>query len=257
MKRKALSIVLRTVILITSVLMIYWYSVSTIFNIGTVLGNLFFAWAGANCIFWNKISSLIQKMKQSKTTKIIYKVLCVLFAVMLLWVAVILGAMAYFATRPPKDNATVVVLGCQVRGDTPSLLLYKRIETAFEYLKANPNAKCIASGGKGSDENISEAECIKEYLVDMGIDENRILIENKSVNTNENISFSAEIIKKNGLNENMAIVTDGFHEMRATLIAKRLGYECGAVSSKTPMRYVSAFTTREVIALTATLLLNR
>ena len=257
MKRKALSIVLRTVILIISVLMIYWYSVSTIFNIGTVLGNLFFAWAGANCIFWNKISSLIQKMKQSKTTKIIYKVLCVLFAVMLLWVAVILGAMAYFATRPPKGNATVVVLGCQVRGDTPSLLLYKRIETAFEYLKANPNAKCIASGGKGSDENISEAECIKEYLVDMGIDESRIFVENKSVNTNENIKFSAEIIKKNGLNENMAIVTDGFHEMRAALIAKRLGYECGAVSSKTPMRYVSAFTTREVIALTATLLLNR
>ncbi len=257
MKRNALTTVLRAVVLIISALMIYWYSISTIFNIGTVLGNLFFAWAGANCIFWNKISSLIQKMKQSKTTKIIYKVLCVLFAVMLLWVAVILGAMAYFATRPPKDNATVVVLGCQVRGDTPSLLLYKRIETAFEYLKANPNAKCIASGGKGSDENISEAECIKEYLVDMGIDENRILIENKSVNTNENISFSAEIIKKNGLNENMAIVTDGFHEMRATLIAKRLGYECGAVSSKTPMRYVSAFTTREVIALTATLLLNR
>ena len=257
MKRNALTTVLRAVVLIISALMIYWYSISTIFNIGTVLGNLFFAWAGANCIFWNKISSLIQKMKQSKTTKIIYKVLCVLFAVMLLWVAVILGAMAYFATRPPKDNATVVVLGCQVRGDTPSLLLYKRIETAFEYLKANPNAKCIASGGKGSDENISEAECIKEYLVDMGIDENRILIENKSVNTNENISFSAEIIKKNGLNENMAIVTDGFHEMRATLIAKRLGYECGAVSSKTPMRYVSAFTTREVIALTAALLLNR
>ena len=257
MKRNALTTVLRAVVLIISALMIYWYSISTIFNIGTALGNLFFAWAGANCIFWNKISSLIQKMKQSKTTKIIYKVLCVLFAVMLLWVAVILGAMAYFATRPPKDNATVVVLGCQVRGDTPSLLLYKRIETAFEYLKANPNAKCIASGGKGSDENISEAECIKEYLVDMGIDENRILIENKSVNTNENISFSAEIIKKNGLNENMAIVTDGFHEMRATLIAKRLGYECGAVSSKTPMRYVSAFTTREVIALTAALLLNR
>ena len=257
MKRNALTTVLRAVVLIISALMIYWYSISTIFNIGTVLGNLFFFFFFANCIFWNKISSLIQKMKQSKTTKIIYKVLCVLFAVMLLWVAVILGAMAYFATRPPKDNATVVVLGCQVRGDTPSLLLYKRIETAFEYLKANPNAKCIASGGKGSDENISEAECIKEYLVDMGIDENRILIENKSVNTNENISFSAEIIKKNGLNENMAIVTDGFHEMRATLIAKRLGYECGAVSSKTPMRYVSAFTTREVIALTATLLLNR
>ncbi len=257
MKRNALTAVLRAVVLIISILMIYWYSVSTIFNIGTVLGNLFFAWTGANCIFWSKISALIPKIKQNKTAKIIYRVLCILFAVMLLWVIFLLGAMAYFAAKPPKENATVVVLGCQVRGDNPSLLLKKRIDTAFEYLQANPRTKCIASGGQGSDENISEAECIKQYLVDMGIDENRIFIENRSVNTNENIRFSAEIIKQNGLNENMAIVTDGFHEMRAALIAKRLGYECGAVSSKTPIKYASAFTTREIIALTAALLLNR
>ena len=257
MKRKTWTILLRIVIFIISCIMIFWYTVSTIFNIGTVAGSLFFAWTGANCILWDKVSAVVQRMKQNKTAKIIYRVLCVLFAVMLIWIAVILGAMAYFAARPPKDNATVVVLGCQVRGDNPSLLLYKRIETAFEYLKTNPNTKCVASGGQGSDENISEAECIKKYLVNMGIDESRIYIENRSVNTNENIAFSADIIKKNGLNENMAIVTDGFHEMRAALIAKRMGYECGAVSSKTPLRYVSAFTTREVIALTAALLLNR
>ncbi len=257
MKRKTWTILLRIVIFIISCIMIFWYTVSTIFNIGTVAGSLFFAWTGANCILWDKVSAVVQRMKQNKTAKIIYRVLCVLFAVMLIWIAVILGAMAYFAARPPKDNATVVVLGCQVRGDNPSLLLYKRIETAFEYLKTNPDTKCVASGGQGSDENISEAECIKKYLVNMGIDESRIYIENRSVNTNENIAFSADIIKKNGLNENMAIVTDGFHEMRAALIAKRMGYECGAVSSKTPLRYVSAFTTREVIALTAALLLNR
>ena len=85
----------------------------------------------------------------------------------------------------------------------------------------------------------------------------RIYIENKSVNTNENIKFSAEIIKKNGLNEKMAIVTDGFHEMRAALIAKRMGYECGAVSAKTPTYLSANFTTREIIAVTAALLLNR
>lgn len=257
MKKNALSIAVRTVILIISVSMIYWYIISVVFNIGTVLGSLFFAWAGANCIFWDKVSELIQKMKQKKSAKIIYRVLCILFALMFIWVIFILGAMAYFANKPPEKNATVIVLGCQVRGNTPSLLLQKRIDTAFEYLKANPNAKCIASGGQGGDENISEAECIKEHLVSMGIDENRIYIENKSVNTNENIKFSAEIIKKNGLDENMAIVTDGFHEMRAAIIAKRMGYSCGAVSSKTPTRYVSAFTTREVIALTAALILNR
>ena len=257
MKKKALSVIVRTVILIISVSMILWYIKSVIFNIGTVLGSLFFAFIAAVCIFWDKISELIRKMKQKKTTRILYRVLCILFALMLIWITVILGAMTYFANKPPEENATVIVLGCQVRGYNPSLLLMKRIETAFAYLQANPDAKCIASGGQGSDENISEAECIKEYLVSMGIDENRIYIENKSVNTNENIKFSAEIIKKNGLNENMAIVTDGFHEMRAAIIAKRLGYECGAVSSKTPIKYASAFTTREIIALTATLILNR
>ncbi len=257
MKRKTWTILLRIVIFIISCIMIFWYTVSTIFNIGTVAGSLFFAWTGANCILWDKVSAVVQRMKQNKTAKIIYRVLCILFAVMLIWIVSLLGAMAYFANRQPEKNATVVVLGCQVRGDNPSLLLYKRIETAFEYLKTNPNTKCVASGGQGSDENISEAECIKKYLVNMGIDESRIYIENRSVNTNENIAFSADIIKKNGLNENMAIVTDGFHEMRAALIAKRMGYECGAVSSKTPLRYVSAFTTREVIALTAALLLNR
>lgn len=257
MKKKALSVIVRTVILMISVSMILWYIKSVIFNIGTVLGSLFFAFIAAVCIFWDKISELIRKMKQKKTTRILYRVLCILFALMLIWITVILGAMTYFANKPPEENATVIVLGCQVRGYNPSLLLMKRIETAFAYLQANPDAKCIASGGQGSDENISEAECIKEYLVSMGIDENRIYIENKSVNTNENIKFSAEIIKKNGLNENMAIVTDGFHEMRAAIIAKRLGYECGAVSSKTPIKYASAFTTREIIALTATLILNR
>ena len=257
MKRKIWTIPLRIVLAIISCGMIFWYIISRIVNIGTILGSLFFAFIVAVCILWDMISEFIRKIKQKKTAKIIYRVLCVLFVLMFVWIAVILGAMAYFANIPPEKNATVVVLGCQVRGDTPSLLLKKRIDTAFEYLKENPNAKCVTSGGQGSDENISEAECIKKYLVEMGIDENRIYIENKSVNTNENISFSAEIIKKNGLNENMAIVTDGFHEMRAALIAKRMGYQCGAVSSATPIKYLSAFATREVIALTATLILNR
>ncbi len=55
MKKKALSVIVRTVILMISVSMIFWYIKSVVFNIGTVLGSLFFAWAGANCIFWNKI----------------------------------------------------------------------------------------------------------------------------------------------------------------------------------------------------------
>ena len=59
MKRKTWTILLRIVIFIISCIMIFWYTVSTIFNIGTVAGSLFFAWTGANCILWDKVSSVV------------------------------------------------------------------------------------------------------------------------------------------------------------------------------------------------------
>lgn len=260
MRKQAVKItemIIRIALVFISVSMIYWYIISRIVNIGSVIGTLFFTWIGLNGIFWGKIRQAVRKMKQKRSTKIIYRIVCILFALLFLWIGLILGAMVYFARKAPSDNATVVVLGCQVRGNTPSLMLSKRIDAAYDYLVLHPDAKCVVSGGQGTGENISEAECMRNALVTMGIDENRIYMEDRSVNTKENIAFSAEVIQKYGLNENMAIVTDGFHEMRAAIIASRLGYSCGAVSAHTPT-YISAnFTTREMIAVTASLLLNR
>ena len=258
MKKIYFTVPLRIMIFSISCAMVYWYVISKIINIGSVMGTLFFGLIGVCCIFWDKLSDIIKKIKQKRALRIIYKIVCVMIALLMIWVCVILGLMSYFAKRTPDKDATVVVLGCQVLGNNnPSLMLRKRIDAAFDYLVMNPQAKCVVSGGKGNGENISEAECIRNELIDKGIDENRIYMEDQSTDTSENIKFSAEIIKKNGLNEKMAIVTDGFHEMRAALIAKRMGYECGAVSAKTPT-YISAnFTTREIIAVTAALLLNR
>ena len=71
------------------------------------------------------------------------------------------------ANNPPADGeeVTVVVLGCQVVGERPSVMLRQRIHTAYTYLSAHPEAVCIATGGKGDNENISEAECIRRELL--------------------------------------------------------------------------------------------
>ena len=116
----------------------------------------------------------------------------------------------------PDENATVVVLGCKVkRNCQPTLTLRERIDAAYDYLLEHPDAICIVSGGKGSDEGISEAECMYRELVEKGIGKERIYKEDKSTSTRENIAFSKEIIEREGLNPKIAIVTNEFHEYRA------------------------------------------
>ena len=65
---------------------------------------------------------------------------------------------------PQNKNSTVIVLGCRVKGDRPTLMLKRRLDSAYEYLSVNPDALVIVSGGKGDDEIMSEAKCMKDYL---------------------------------------------------------------------------------------------
>ena len=149
--------------------------------------------------------------------------------------------------KAPAEGAEyVIVLGAQVRGEVPTLVLSARIKAAAEYLKEHPNAVAVASGGKGSGETISEAEAIRRGLVRLGIEEERILLEDRSTSTAENLKFSAEVIQsyekgKTGLAEetplcgtnaslirfvskNVVLVTNDFHVFRAVKLAKNLGY---------------------------------
>ena len=109
----------------------------------------------------------------------------------------IVEAVVFSAGRkaPAEDAEYVIVLGAQVRGEVPTLVLSARIRAAAEYLKEHPDAIAVASGGKGSGENISEAEAIRRGLVRLGIAEERILLEDRSTSTAENLRFSAEVIQ--------------------------------------------------------------
>jgi len=115
----------------------------------------------------------------------------------LLVLIVLEGILIYHSTKEADPKADyLIVLGAQVKGTTVSKILRKRLDTAVDYLADNPLTQVIVSGGQGNGEAISEAEAMKAYLLSKGIKEDRILKEDKSTKTNENIRFSNKLMKK-------------------------------------------------------------
>lgn len=150
---------------------------------------------------------------------------------------------------PDADSDVLIVLGCRVRGYTPSLMLSARVCFAGEYLLSHPECKAVLSGGQGADEMISEALCMKNLLVDMGVDEKRLFLEDKSKSTYENILFSKKIIEQNNLGSAVTIVTSEFHQFRSQYIAKKLGIDAKGIKVSTKPSSVPKHYLREFLAI--------
>lgn len=178
--------------------------------------------------------------------KIVLSSLTGIIAAVFLLFAVLSCLMINACYKAPAEDATVVVLGAALRGENPSRLLRERLETAAEYLEQNPTAVCVVSGGQGADEVCSEAAVMKRYLVEKGIVEERIFMEDKSTSTFENIRFSKEVMEQHGLSQNIALVTQEFHQYRASRLAKQAGFEnVGAVPSQTPFYLLGSYWVRD------------
>ena len=161
---------------------------------------------------------------------------------------VIIYAVPKNADKAP-DNAVCVVLGARIIEDRPSLSLKNRLDAAIEYLNANPNSVCIVSGGQGADEKFSEAFVMKNYLVENGISENRIISEDKSRNTKENIAFSKELCEQRGIEAPFVLCTDSYHQYRAMLVASGEGVESYALNSRIIWYVEPIYFIREILAL--------
>jgi uncharacterized SAM-binding protein YcdF (DUF218 family) len=151
-------------------------------------------------------------------------------------------------TEVPNHADYIIILGARVKGEVPSLALQYRIDAAADYMKKNKDTIAIASGGQGSGENITEAEAIKRGLLAHGIPSNRVLLEDKSTDTVENIRFSKKLIPnhlKTGL-----IVTNDFHLYRAMSIAKDHGLSLKGIPAETPAVAIPKSYTREYLAIT-------
>lgn len=174
----------------------------------------------------------------------------------------------------PRNIDYLIVLGCKVHADGhPSKSLKYRLDRAIQYLDENPSCTLVLSGGKGSDEPISEAEAMAAYLVYNGVPENKIYLEKESKSTRENIVYSKALISKRLEQKRddtrlkstvvsgpvliaeekpykIGIITNGFHMFRAISMAQSMGFEeIYPVSAKSDTLTYVHYTFRECLAI--------
>lgn len=139
-----------------------------------------------------------------------------------------------FSQKGPQGLDYLVVLGAQMKEGGPSRALQYRLDEAIRYLEENPDTQVIVSGGQGSDEHISEAQGMYDYLVEKGIEPSTIIREDKSKNTFQNLTFSAEYLDKE--HDSVGVVSNNFHVYRAVKIARKAGYAdvCGIAAKGEP-----------------------
>lgn len=123
----------------------------------------------------------------------------------------------------------ILILGGPLDGDSPSPLLFERIKRGAELAQKNPAAKIVVSGGiKSEAQRLSEAEIMKNSLLELGIDENRIILENEAKTTLQNFQFTKKLL---GENADAAFVTSKFHIWRSKKIMKKAGVSYEAIAA--------------------------
>lgn len=172
-----------------------------------------------------------------------------LLAALILLLAVLCALVFRGMRQPETDADTVIVLGCQVEGTQPSKLLSHRIDSAADYLIAHPDAVCIASGGQGDGENITEAECIRRGLIARGIDPARILLEPDSATTMENLENAKRLMAEHGLTGKVLLVSNNFHLYRALRMAKTIGLDAAGLPAACDWYMLPTYVLREALAL--------
>ena len=117
----------------------------------------------------------------------------------------------------------MVVFGCQMRQDGPSILLRDRLDTALAYWEDHPDIKIIVTGGKGDDEHVSEAQGMYDYLTAHGVDGESIYMEDQSRNTWQNVNNTFALMEREGwsLTDDVLLVSSGFHLARIEMLWDR------------------------------------
>ncbi|MCM1046063.1 MAG: YdcF family protein [Candidatus Gastranaerophilales bacterium] len=188
-------------------------------------GTHFFLVWGALAVFCGLLSFVLAHERwMEKLPKWLKGVCVILFlAGLILFGTVEVKILGSFQAQPSAGADYCIILGAQWKTSGPSYILQLRLDAALRYLKENPETIVIVSGGQGATEPVSEAEGMKGYLIDAGIAEERILMEDTSTNTISNLLNSAELLDRE--NDRVVLVTNNFHMYRACSIARKQGYQ--------------------------------
>lgn len=178
----------------------------------------------------------------------------ILFGIDILFISYALNSIIYKILTKKATYNILIILGCGlIDGEKPGKTLLKRLNKAIMVYKEHKEKPyIIVSGGKGKNEKVSEAEAMKRYLVDKGIEENKIILEDNSKNTYQNLKYSKEKINKI-YKENekikIAVISSDFHIYRTAVYAKQLGIEIDGIGAKTAWYYYPNSFIREFSAI--------
>lgn len=224
---------------------------SGILNPGNIAGILVSALLLSITLYHKSFFRFISGMWAHTGGKVLIIAATAIISAALIYVTVLTAFMIAANSDKPENPDAVIVLGCKVNGEKPSKMLRRRLDSAVTYLNENEDVICIVSGGKGGDEKISEAQAMKAYLTEHGISSDRIITEDKSVNTYENLKNSLALLGNDS--GEVAIVTDGFHQYRAGYIAEKMGFDASAINATTDITSLSldpTYYVREWMAIT-------
>lgn len=240
------------VIIAIGIILFLWFGIpifAGVFNIGNVTGMVIAAVLTGYGVFHVRMHQWIDGIWQNRGGKVALAAVLLIIVCMIGVAAVETVGIVRSARNQPPANTNAVVLGCSVKGTRPSTVLKERLDAAYEYLLENPEALCVLSGGQGVGEDISEAECMYRYLTEKGIPGERLLLENQSTTTEENLRFSMQLLEEQGIEGSITIVTSEFHEYRANQVAERLGITSYSTPSHTFILYLPTFYVRELYGI--------
>lgn len=213
--------VFMNILMIIGVLCLIYFVMYIVLVDLTNLFTVFWLIAGIGCII---LRSLLKYTERNAVTipAAVKWTAGILFGVAVLVFVVVEGIIIRYGAATPSAGADyVLVLGCQVKGTNPTYALTKRLDAAYDYLMNNQDTLVILSGGQGPGEDVTEAYAMAEYLKKKGLPESRMLLEDKSQNTDENIRFSMGLMKSS--DAAVVLVTNHFHVFRGVGVAKKQG----------------------------------
>ena len=246
--------IINTLILIMGILMLVYY---LLLGICVRFGqSLMILWpmVGALCIaryfFWKHAANVGRLPSGILLTVLRVAVLALVTVFIVTECVICVGGMG----SAVQGLDYIVVLGARVNPDGPSGTLRNRCAAAAEYLKENPDCKAVLSGGQGSDEPESEAACMYRLLSEAGIESDRLILEEKSTDTSENLRYSRELVPEGA---SVGVVTNNFHIFRAKALARGLGWSVSAVPVATSAISWPHYMMREFVGLMHDMLLGR
>lgn len=188
---------------------------------------LCFAAVGALTALWGGLH-----LRESRLTRLLRKgLVCCLCLGLVCFLGLEALIWSHSKGDPVRESDWLIVLGCGIQGETPSLALVSRMEVALDYLNRYPDCKAVLSGSQGPHEAITEAECMRRWLTARGIDESRLVLEEDSHNTIQNLQNSLELIPAEA---SVTAVSNEFHLYRVRTIGEHFDRSLDTVPAPTP-----------------------